>query len=142
MQCQDHHNNVQFVLVNNQDQVVVQVDLADNVQVLLHAHNKVADNVQVLLRVLVEVVDLADNVQVVPVVQVADLHIVQVEPVAHQVVHQADLIVQVAHVQVLVVAEILRALSVRADQRRVITKRVRKLCVMILKTCKHLHLVA
>ena len=139
MQCRVHHNNDQFVPVNNHDLVVAQVVLADNVQVLLHVQVVLADNVQVLHHVQV---DKADNVQVVQVKVVKEqvLHIVQVEILA--AVHQEDLIVQVAHVQVLAVAVILQVRSVRADQRRVMPRRVRKLCVMISKTCKRLHLAA
>jgi len=69
--------------------------------------------------------------------------VLHIELVAHQVVHQVkvDLIVQ-DNDQVLAVAEILQVHSVRVDQRRAVIKRVRKLCVMISKTCKHLHSVA
>jgi hypothetical protein len=90
-------------------------------------------------------VDKVELAVIALAVQVEVLHIVLVvlvEPVAHQVVEQADLIVQVVHVLDLAVAVILQALSVRADQRRVIIKRVRKRCVMISKTCKRLHLAA
>jgi hypothetical protein len=124
--------------------VVDQVVLVDNVQDLQRVHNKVVlvDNVQDLQRVPVKVAVHVHKVAV----QVADLLIVQVEiPAAvHQVV-QVDLIVQgfqVAIVQVQVAAVILRVHLVRVDQRRVMPRRVRRLCVMISKTCKRLHLAA
>jgi hypothetical protein len=114
------------------------VVLVDNVQDLQRVHNKVVlvDNVQDLQRVPVKVAVHVHKAAV----QVADLLIVQVEiPAAvHQVV-QVDLIVQV-NVQVQVAAVILRVHLVRVDQRRVMPRRVRRLCVMISKTCKRLHL--
>ena len=143
--CHVHHND-QFAQVNNHVQVVDQVvlvDLADNVQDLQRVHNKVdlADNVQDLQRVHNKVEVHVHKVAV----QVELLHIVQVQmsAVAHQVVKvvQVDLIAQV-NVLVQVVAEIPQVHLVKVDQRRVIIKRVRKLCVMISKTCKHLLLAA
>jgi thiamine monophosphate synthase len=105
---------------------VVLVVLVDNVLVLLHVHK---DKVEQVVHVQVELVAL--------------LLIVQVEILVaeHQEVHQVDLIVR-DNVQVLAVAEILQVHSVRVDLRRAITRRVRKRCVMISKTCKRLHLAA
>jgi hypothetical protein len=97
------------------------VDLVEFVQVLLRAHNKVVDQVaqQVLLINLVEtLVQAVDNVQVSKVVQ-------------DKAVDQDQ-----------VVAEILQVLLVKAARRRAVNKKVRKLCVMISRTCKRQLLVA
>jgi hypothetical protein len=100
---------------------VEQVDLVEYDQVLLRAHNKVVDQVaqQVLLINLVEtLVQAVDNVQVSKVVQ-------------DKAVDQDQ-----------VVAEILQVLLVKAARRRAVNKKVRKLCVMISRTCKRQLLVA
>ena len=119
--------------------VVVPAALAQ-VSVLVLAHVLVV-LVSVLVLVAHAPVVLA-HVLVVQVDQALLLHIVQAETLVavHQVV-KVDLIVLV-NVQVLVVAAILRVHLVKVDQRRAMPRRVRKLCVMISKTCKRLHLAA
>jgi hypothetical protein len=143
VQCHVHHNNVRFVLANNLVQVVDLVVLVDNVQDLQRVHNKVllVDNVQDLQRAPVKVAAHVHKAAV----QVADLLIVQVETLVVDLVVQVDLIVQgfqVAIAQVQVAAVILQVHLVKVDQRRVMPRRARKLCVMISKTCKRLHLAA
>jgi hypothetical protein len=110
--------------------------VADNVPVLQHVHNKVDDQVDLVAH-QDHHINLVDQVDQVDKVDQLD-----------QVVHQAA-VVQVFKVvpdkvadQVLVVAEILRVHLVKVAQRRAVNKRVRKLCVMISRTCKRQLLAA
>ena len=147
VRCHVRHND-QFVRANNHVPVGVQVDLADNVQVLQRVQeDKVdldfqAEQDQDLLRVL-KVVKVAQVDHVL--VEIQDLLIVQVETlVVHQVVHQVVKVdsTDQDNAQDLVVAEILQVHSVKVDQRRVTRRRARKRYAMTLKICRLHHLAA
>ena len=117
------------VLVNNvlvSPRVPVKVVQVDNVLDLLRVPDKV-----------VKVV-LADKVVAHKVAH--HLHINQVVRVLLVVAHHLEKVKVVVPVQV--VAVILLAHLVKVDQRRVISKRARRRCVMILRTCKRQYLVA